>query len=113
LVFSGITIISKKKALKSIKTKVVEKTTIFIDNGNAETNMPLQRYHFRLGQSEKIVILKTKKNMSNKTHYMEACMTKGISTASQFLMVPLGTTNAGTYPSSAASSTIALINPAL
>lgn len=42
LVFSGITIISKKKALKSKKQRVVRKTTTFIDNGNAETNTPLQ-----------------------------------------------------------------------
>jgi len=61
LVFSGITIISKKKTLKSKKQRVVRKTTTFINNGNAETNMPLQRHHFRLGQSERIVILKTKK----------------------------------------------------
>ena len=37
-----------------------------------------------------------KENMSNKTHYMEACMTKGTSMASQFLTVPPGTTNVGT-----------------
>jgi hypothetical protein len=42
LVFSGITIISKEKALKSKKQRVVRKTTTFIDNGNAETNTPLQ-----------------------------------------------------------------------
>ena len=42
LVFSGMTIISKKKALKSKKQRVVRKTTTFIDNGNAETNTPLQ-----------------------------------------------------------------------
>jgi hypothetical protein len=96
LVFSGITIISKKKALKSKNQRAAEKTTTFIDNGNAETNMPLQRHHFHLGQSERIVILKTKKSMSNKTYYMEVCMTKGISTASQFLTVPPGITNTGT-----------------
>ena len=96
MVFSGITIISKKKALKSKKKqRVAAKTTTFIDDGNAETNTPLQRYHFRLGQSERIVILKTE-NMSNKTHYMEACMTKGTSMTSQFLTVPPGITNAGT-----------------
>jgi len=54
----------------------VEETTIFINNGNAETNMPLQKYHFRLGQSERIVILKKNKDLSNKTHYSEPCMSK-------------------------------------
>jgi hypothetical protein len=61
LVFSGITIVSKKKALKSKKQRVVRKDDNFLlINGNAETNKPLQRYHFRLGQSERIVILKTR-----------------------------------------------------
>jgi len=38
----------------------VKEMTIFINNGNAETNMPLQKYHFHLGQGERIVILKNK-----------------------------------------------------
>jgi len=59
LVFSSITIISKgKKTLR--KTKVVKETTIFINNGNAERNMPLQKDHFRLEQCERIVNLKNK-----------------------------------------------------
>jgi hypothetical protein len=86
----------RKRVLKSKKQRVAKKTTTFINNGNPETNMPLQRHHFRLRQSERIVILKTKKSMSNKTHYMEVCMTKGTSMASQFLTVPPGTTNIGT-----------------
>jgi len=56
--FFGITIISKGKSIKN--TKVVKETKFFINNGNAETNMPLQKYHFRLGQGERIVILKNK-----------------------------------------------------
>jgi hypothetical protein len=95
--FLALPLFPRKKALKKkVKTKSREKNDNFLlINGNAETNTPLQRYHFRLGQSERIVILKTE-NMSNKTHYMEACMTKGTSMASQFLTVPPGITNAGT-----------------
>ena len=46
----------REKALR--KTIVVKETTIFINNGNAETNMRLQKHHFRFGRSEKMVILK-------------------------------------------------------
>jgi len=34
----------REKAIR--KTTVVKETTIFINNGNAETNMPLQKHHF-------------------------------------------------------------------
>jgi len=58
LVFSGITIISKEKALRS---RVVKETTFFfINNGDVGTNTPLQKHHFRLRQSGRIVILKKK-----------------------------------------------------
>jgi hypothetical protein len=52
LVFSGITIISKKKALKSKKQRVVRKTTTFIENGNAETNSPYNDITFALGRAK-------------------------------------------------------------
>jgi len=54
LVFSGITIISKGKSIKEKKTTVVKETTIFINNGNAETNMPLQKnITFALGRAKR------------------------------------------------------------
>jgi hypothetical protein len=39
--FLALPFFPRKKALKSKKQRVVEKTTTFIDNGNAEANMPL------------------------------------------------------------------------
>jgi len=110
LVFSGITIISKGKALR--ETKAVKEATIFINNGNAETNMPLQKYHFRLGQSERIVILKNK-DLSNKTHYSKPCMIKGRLSTSQFFAMPSDITNTGLEPLPVAPSVIALVNPTL
>jgi len=110
LVFSGITIISKGKALR--ETKAAKETTIFINNGNAETNTPFQKYHFCLGQSERIVILKNN-DLSNTTHYSEPCMIKGRSTTSQFFAMPPDITNTGLEPLPVAPSVIALVNPAL
>jgi len=108
--FSGITIISKGKSIK--KATVVKETTIFINNGNAETNMPVQKHHFRFGRSEKMVILKNK-DLSNKTHYSESCMINGRSMTFQFFAVPPGTTNTGLEPLPVAPSVIALVKPAL
>jgi len=49
----------REKAFKKNKSRG-RNDDLFINNGNAETNMPLQKYHFRLGQGERIVILKNK-----------------------------------------------------
>jgi len=100
----------REKALR--KTTVVKETTTFINNGNAETNMPLQKNHFRFGRSEKMVILKNK-DLSNKTHYSESRMINGMSTTFQFFAVPPGTTNTGLEPLPVAPSVIALVNPTL
>jgi len=109
--FFGITIISKGKSIKRNKSR--ERNDDFINNGNAETNMSLQKYHFRLGQSERIVILKKNKDLSNKTHYSKSCMIKGRSMTSQFFGVPPDITNTGLDPLPVVSSVIALVNPAL
>jgi len=111
LVFSGITIISKEKALRS---RVVKETTFFfINNGDVGTNTPLQKHHFRLGQSGRIVILKKNKSLNSRTHYLESFITKGRLITFQFFAMPPDITNAGLDPLSAAPSRIALVNPAL
>ena len=59
LVFSGITIISKGKALKKEKESWKKRRLLLIMVMSEQT-CPLQKCHFRLGQDRRIVILKTK-----------------------------------------------------
>jgi len=49
--FLALPSIPREKALK--KTIVVKETTIFINNGNAETNMPLHKISFSLWAERK------------------------------------------------------------
>ena len=101
----------REKALR--KTTVAKETTNFINNGNAETNMPLQKTSFSLWAERKDGYFEKNQDLSNKTHYSESCMINGRSTTFQFLAVPPGTTNTGLEPLPVAPSVIALVNPAL
>ena len=109
--FLALPLFPREKVLR--ETKAAKETTIFINNGNAETNMPLKKISLSPWAKREDCYFEKTKTLSNKTHYSESCMIKGRSMTSQFFAVPPDITNTGLEPLPVASSVIALVNPAL
>jgi len=102
LIFSGITIISKGKALKKEK-RVVKETTFFIDNGDVGTNMPFTKVSLPPRAGRKDCYFENE-SLDSKTHYLESSTNTGRLITFQFFAMPPGITNVGLDPLSVLSS---------
>ena len=97
MVLSGITIISKGKALKKEKESWKKRRLLLIMVMSEQT-CPLQKVTSASGKTERLLFWK--QSLNSKTYYLESCTNTGRLITFQFFPMPLGTTNTGLDPQS-------------